>query len=683
MAVIGKILKNCHYKDRILAYANRNEKIVAIVLLIACCVLTICNPSIQNCMFNSDQLTVPSFVEDIISNPHFSSITWMIPRAPYAFPDFPCYFIVRLLTGDAYTAILIYAVLHVLAIIFVATLILRRTMPTIRQAWIAIFAFLMLCWITLILACDLPNGSILYWPFVSIAHATAAGSAVIMFCIYERVIDNRINWKHFLAVILCTIMLFSDRFFIVFFCLPYIAALLFSRCTIRKLAIFITEMGIALGASDYISRFFIQQNIDPIEFKLYERISTIIKVIRHFGFLPWLWIICGIIAAIMLAWHAFPLNKSALRYPLNVRRARIFISAMTGFGFFASIILWRAPYIGYGRYMVGIEFGALISGAVILAENTPDKLGIRTNFTILTLLLVVIVSVFGSRINSPLQPFKDRQYIADSMLYCKKKYKIKSGYADYRIARQISMATGWRTQVNQFYPGQPRLFFWGNNFLWFYYDRISGKMSNANFIIDQSLKRKDIEQLYGEHKKEGDCGCFHVLLYDNDNKLRQNALGTLSLDWIFNKKIEKHFPSNLIHNLEALHTANINLSTMSHQIGNIAGGVATAHETSDQKGCLLFGPYITLPMGSYDIELDFICAGNSLNNILDVTAQTGNEIIAKMNINSDGQSCNGQPKKIKLSFRLNKKKEGVEFRTYFGGVGMLKVTGMKIRQEGY
>ena len=91
------------------------EWMLGLTLLTVCCALTVSNAMHQQFMFGSDQLTIPSFVEDVLRNPHFTPFTWIIPRATYAFPDLAGYFLVRLVTGDAYVALTIYSILHVVA----------------------------------------------------------------------------------------------------------------------------------------------------------------------------------------------------------------------------------------------------------------------------------------------------------------------------------------------------------------------------------------------------------------------------------------------------------------------------------------------------------------------------------------------------------------------------------------
>ena len=107
------------------------------------------------------------------------------------------------------------------------------------------------------------------------------------------------------------------------------------------------------------------------------------------------------------------------------------------------------------------------------------------------------------------------------------------------------MATGWQIQVNQFTADAPSLFFWGSNLLWFYYDLLSGHPSRVNFIIEQGLQRPDIDRLYGKPAREADCGPFHVLIYDDEAGLRDNALETLqAAGWP--NKMAKYLPEEFL-----------------------------------------------------------------------------------------------------------------------------------------
>ena len=57
-----------------------------------------------------------------------------------------------------------------------------------------------------------------------------------MFCVYEAIIEGRELWKHLIFVALCAVLIFSDKFFLVFFCGAYAVALLLTSTTKLRLA---------------------------------------------------------------------------------------------------------------------------------------------------------------------------------------------------------------------------------------------------------------------------------------------------------------------------------------------------------------------------------------------------------------------------------------------------------------
>ena len=387
---------------------------LGLTLLTVCCALTVSNAMHQQFMFGSDQLTIPSFVEDVLRNPHFTPFTWIIPRATYAFPDLAGYFLVRLVTGDAYVALTIYSILHVVAVAFAAKLLLDRAFTDRRQARFAVLSFLALSGTTL--GCIvIRHGQLLYWPFGAIAHASAAVSALVMFCVYKSIIDTRALWKHLLAAAICAVLIFSDKFFLVFFCAPYASALLLTgigKPAWRTLTIFMAEMVAALAVSLWIDSLFVQQWTEPLELTLlHKHFAMVAKMVWNLGALPWLWLLAGAVAAAVLAWRAGPFNQYAIQIPLGARRARIFAAALTGFGFAVGVVLC-IPNGAYDRYMVGLDFGALLCAATLMVELTPERRWAR--FGVVTLMiLAVILATASAHLVSPLLPFAERREITE------------------------------------------------------------------------------------------------------------------------------------------------------------------------------------------------------------------------------------------------------------------------------
>jgi FkbM family methyltransferase len=86
-------------------------------------------------------------------------------------------------------------------------------------------------------------------------------------------------------------------------------------------------------------------------------------------------------------------------------------------------------------------------------------------------------------------------------------------------------------------------------------------------------------------------------------------------------------------------------------------------------GCALFGSYVTLPPGNYNVEFDLLLAsGANLASddvicILDVASGVGTELLARLEVPAH-QFQAGKPTKLTLAFSLVDKTESMEFRVW-------------------
>jgi hypothetical protein len=240
------------------------------------------------------------------------------------------------------------------------------------------------------------------------------------------------------------------------------------------------------------------------------------------------------------------------------------------------------------------------------------------------------------------------------------------------------MMTNWKIQVNQFQGSVPVLAFWGNNFLWFYEDLDSGSPADVNFIIENGLRRKDIQRIYGAPSREGDCGDFHVLVYDDTMDLHDKALATLPASG-WRSWLARHLPVHVkIPGLDD--DLAINMGAMRSGTGTVAGGMASADGPLNPAGHLLYGPYITLPPGSFTLEIGFVCSANA-TNMFDVTTGTGRTVLAVDRLDPGDPRCDGMARTVSLPFVLSASVNDIEFRSFFGGNGSLRVTSMRLRSE--
>jgi hypothetical protein len=660
---------------------DRLIAILAIALVALCCGLTVSNSSIQFEMFNADQLTVPSFVEDILGNPYFTPFTWMIPRAPYAFPDLPAYLLVRLASRDSYAAIMVYLALHALAVMVAGHLIIRRALPDSARAQFAFLAFVGLCCAWLAFSTALSGGEVLLPPFVAIQHATAVVSALVAFLLYEAVLDSRALWKHCLATGLCCIFVFSDKLFVFFFCVPYACAVLLTARGSRawtRLGLFVLQMTIAIAIALCIDRLFLQQPIDPVEFtQLPGHVAYIAQLMHEQGPWPWLWLLAGTIAALILFYLNGLRGRAELRkLQLGQRRARIFLAALTILGLAIAVLLWRERDFGYSRYAVGLELGALLSVAILGGDLAPTIAWRRLGVGVLIVLLV-IPTLVAARPVSPMHPFVERQQITDALAMCRDRYHLDTGFAGYWTAKKLSMATDWNIQVNQFQSGYPAPYFWGNNLSWFYFNMRSGRPTVYNFIVTNGLNRAAVELLYGKPSHEAECGRAHVMVFDDPLSLKARALTLFA----FIEPAMAGYLTPLSKAFSATRDLTIGIGNLSSGTGRVANDVARASSPADQPGFLLFGPYMILPSGNYALTLSYACAGSDKPGYFDVTASLGAAELAKSVIDPNTTPCTGEAESMTLRFKIGRPTSGIEFRTFFGGSGSLEVRQMRLRQE--
>ena len=657
------------------------EWIVALLLVVACCVLTLSHPGIQKYMTTSDQFGVPSFVEDMLRNPHFTPFTWIIPRAPFAFPDLPAYLLVRVLTGNAVVAIVIYSILYVLALIIGGQLVLSRAFPDSNQARLAGLIFISLSILALASSSILSGGEILFWPFISLGHGTAVVTALALFRLYKSILEKPTLRAHLITFILCTAAIFADKLFLIFFCGPYAVVLFASSFTKggrSRLIVFVIEMAVAFAISTWFERLFVQQYMGPIDFKLLGRLSTIAQLVATYGIGPWLWLLVEAAAAVVLVWPAGPLKRVAAREP-GPRRAQLFVAALTVFGLGVGILLWSVPILILSRYLVGFEIGGLLAVTIVATSLVPVARHARQTLVVL-ILVTTVVGLGSAHLVNPFLPLAKRKTLAKTFATCQARLGLRSGFADYWIARHVSMETNWRIQINQLIPGTPSLFFWGNNLLWYYYNRVSGNPLRPNFIIDNNINRVDIERFYGKPQREGDCGKYHVLIYDNSLRLRALSLETL-FGWGWTKKIALHLPKSA-QAPKAKEYSPINLRTLAHLTGSIIDGVAVARAPADRAGFLLYGPYATMAPNSYAVDIYFACTDNERPNVFDVAAYVRGETLARTEIGAHDARCNGQDQLTTLKFDLSKITSQIQFRVIFGGSGTLEVKRLVLRHRG-
>ncbi|TQX86913.1 MULTISPECIES: hypothetical protein [unclassified Rhizobium] len=631
-------------------------------------------------MFSSDQLAVPSLVDDILFNPNFSLTSWMIPRAPYVFPDALVFFLLRLLFTDNYLAVVAQLLLHVALIFLAARLVLKRAILEVSRATFAWYIFLGLSMSILAVAQSGFAGqhfdaSMPIQLFLPITHGTAAACAVLSFCLYERVIESRSLLLRAVFLFWCTLAIFSDKLFIVFFAFPYFFCVLLATPNlegVKRAFAFTVNVGLAFALVIYLDNLFTQQTIDPLSFPIKARLGVIIDLFKRTPIASIIMFSLSIPAFYVGIKLLLSLPKREANF-IDQRRAQGFIVLMTGAGLSVGLLLWQTPNSAYSRYMVGMQMGGLLASALLISSW---RRRILISFLLwMAVSMAAIVVALNLRPESALGPFAERKRITDGLRECRERFGLQAGYAQYWQARKISVMTEWEFQINQFEPDFPVPFFWGNNLSWFYYRLASGQQLVSNFIIDDALPKSEIFRMYGVPSVQADCGGLHVLVYNDATEL-QRRVQKIITDRYALKDLTRNFPPDFSPVGWALGV--YQLAQVPRQTGELDQDSIVAKSPQDNAGFVMYGPYLKLPSGRYSVEYSYSCSNNASPNTFEITAELGSRALQRVQLQAYDPSCNGTLQHLALKFDLDKETANIEFRAFFGGSGTFELEEVRL-----
>jgi len=283
------------------------------------------------------------------------------------------------------------------------------------------------------------------------------------------------------------------------------------------------------------------------------------------------------------------------------------VYAYTCFGLAIAILLWRGPDPSLARYAIGLQIGSLLAAAIFCSDFA--SLGRLRWVQIVALCLLAGLPATRASLASPLDPLRTRAELARTMLECRDRLGLRSGFAHYNQARQLAMATDWAVQVLPFNGQTPQPFFWGGNLLWFYYELATGRPLDANFIISNGFDVAKLEKLYGAASKSLECGPFRILVYEDSQHFTRTAREISSLpSWAY--AMVESLPPNAT---EIKVSDRVSLSPLSffNTTGQLTAHSASAAGPVDQPGYLALGPGVTLDAGSYIFGFTVNCSDGS------------------------------------------------------------------------
>jgi hypothetical protein len=508
---------------------KRATSLAALLLVVLCVVLTVRHPALFAVMTNGDQLTIPSLVDDFLHNPHFSLSTWSLPRAPYLFPDGALVLLLRRATPDTVRLLALYAGLHALGLIAATGLVIRRALPEGGARSIAFVFALIGFALVLTLSYEPWYWPMLSLPFLPISHAGPMICGLALAAVFLGIRRGTVGWL--VLTVASAALVLSDRFFIVYFIVPYVLVTVLTDRDPKRRESFkaIGAEAVAVLAGLALLSTLHTQKTDPIHFDLGFQLANIAEVMQHSSSALWLLHLMALTAgAVIVARWLGAGRKEAPAGPAGPAPIVVYVALSGLAAGIATFLLWREAIDGQLKYAIPVDFLLVFLGA-LAAERLLRG---QTLGPAVAVALALATGAFAWTRTADHDGLAEagaaNRALAAAFDGCAAQYGLKAGLADYWIARTITMATDWRVQVNQVQPHVPvSPFFWGNNALWFYLEARTGAPLAYNFVVTPPTGRAGVEDLYGTPSRYVTCGDHELAVYDDSAALTAKVFGVI------------------------------------------------------------------------------------------------------------------------------------------------------------
>lgn len=650
-------------------------------------------------MTNSDQMTLPSEVAEILQGRTFDIRTWMFSRAPYFFPDNLGLLAVACVVRSTALATQLYWTLHILALGAASWFIGAQVLGRNKAFLVSLFAAVIFCLLVVTMReTGLTDWRQSLWVLLPLSHASTVLTAIASFSIAEAALRRPLRslgglaWRAAFLVfgVLCVM---SNLLFVAMFTLPYFLARFILGVRgggnwVRPIFEFLLLQGIAIAlAREFLSFFRLQIYPDThVTIGIMQKTFFGLYGAFHWDkiFLFWIPMILLAVDAVRSlvaqrpreAAEANGAKASALLY---VRSAFLCFMLFSALGSFAMTMLMSdGVSAGSLRYGVMYQFVGIVWLAVFLARtyefllrrsksvlgdrDRAMRIGVGTAACAASLALIPVA--YGTPgFVSAFDRYKADRVRARELQACKTAAGLKSGFAEYWTARKTWAASDWELQISPFEPGSVVAFYWGGNLRWFYQDARTGHPAAYNFVIADNISPPQrIEEIYGRPTRIMKCAGINFWIYDDEQALREAVLSPLGGEALKAGLADSNTPffvsANSFHN----------------QVGSRSAGLLKASTAADPGGYLAFGPYWTLPRGIYEVKFEGRCSGAQSGAIVDVTAAAGTTMLAQPQPFVCGSSGNI------VHLDLQGDTPAVEFRILFQDVVDFSFEGISIRR---
>lgn len=630
-------------------------------------------PSVYLMAANADSLVLFDFARDLITQTPISY--WNLPRAPYLFPDTVIAALVIAPGWYGNASLLTVAVANFLILTFVSQFIFRNSIGIPSPSPRAL-AFTMAIGIVLIGSIFSEAMSNLYWQlFASGAHLLTAIIVALIFFLSQPRAGQQLPFKTLVLVSFLTFAeAISDSMSLLLIAAWWVMQLFIRRHYLTKsyADLILIPLMLILGTS--LSFLLPRQELVGSFFSINLFINHISYFLSWLNSSPINYIFLSFLLTSTLAWP-FLLRGHWPQQITDINvlvKDHFFLPSMAIF--FATPLFYHE--IGSMRYYSFPALVSILSLCLLFLRifhwvrsrelHLQFGLAVASGFIVIGVLLLPLLKKQPSD-SKELLTTVDKIGLTSAVenvpkaLQCiekaSKQLPLQDGVASYWSARPIHFASHFQIYLAQINPWRPRsgYFLWGNNGLDFIYKRDGiPSLRNYNFIIATNheiesglwnvITTKASEKIVCEQ---------NTLFYFANQDTLQTYLFPMGLP--FNLKIP-NFP-NVLANNEIFANIEFPANQLFTQVGKRDN---TNIVTAGSSGFLVFGPYIPLQIGNYQLTITGQLSGpGETLGIVDVIANNGKNTYLKIPIPIK-QSESGNI--VSTHFSIDKAVKDAEFR---------------------
>ena len=634
-------------------------------------------PKAWNLIVDADSLAIIDFARDIVLGKSISA--WNLPRAPYLFPDALIAIIVMSIGWINGLTFLLIATINFFILIAASYWVVNQSKSfCTTSVWLIVF---LITFSLFLIGCVFPFAmDNLYWQiFASGAHFL---TAIVVLLIMEltrpqgAVLPSKLNLIRLGAIIfLIFAEALSDSISALLLLIWYIASIVpsdeksFKRWTqylyVPAAVFFGTALSFFIPRQALIGSFFsFQKFITGVELFLHWMSSSLTN-----GFF---------IGALVATSICFPfLIRDQIPRTTKEFCAGLFCSySFPALGVIAATPLFYQD-TGSLRYLAFPALLMLLSISLVLLKIINKALSLRLGRQLVTVIGIFLISgmffliTYTKRIDEQTNkeitllnvlgtiPFSQD---ADLAVKCIEKasalHPLSDGIATYWHARPIYFASKFKNYLAPISPWQPRggYMYWGNNGLDLVYKEGNPNHPRRyNYVLstNDEMSLNLWGSLVSQSVAQTQCA-QHTVLFFSDTSILENFLFPFGKPFAVDSKNRVVVPNNNAYEWAARPYWGSDLFTL---VGMRDGMSILA---SGHEGVLVYGPFITLPSGSYRLAARGHLTGSTHSiGYMEVSSKQGQLILASTPIISGGEDSNEIGE---LIFKLEKSVSDVEFR---------------------